>query len=46
MAREVGEQLYRLAQRTAEPIHLLQAHTAFGIALFFLGEYAAAHDTL
>jgi tetratricopeptide (TPR) repeat protein len=41
-ARELGEQLYRLAQRTAAPTHLLEAHEALGGTLFFLGEYAAA----
>jgi len=42
MARELGEQLFRLAQRAAEPTHLLQAHSALGHTSFFLGEYAAA----
>jgi predicted ATPase len=41
-ARELGEQLYRLAQRTAAPMHLLEAHNTLGSTLFFLGEYAAA----
>jgi predicted ATPase len=41
-ARELGEQLYRLAQREAAPTHLLEAHDALGSTLFFLGEYAAA----
>jgi len=41
-ARELGEQLYRLAQRTAEPNHLLEAHDALGTTLLWLGEYAAA----
>src|SRR2546425_1931148 len=45
-ARELGEQLYRLAQRTAEPTHLLEAHDALGSTLFFLGEYAAARTHL
>jgi predicted ATPase len=41
-AREFGEQLDRLAQREAEPTHLLEAHSTLGQVLFFLGEYAAA----
>jgi class 3 adenylate cyclase/predicted ATPase len=41
-ARELGEQLYQLAQREAEPTHLLEAHDALGSTLFFLGEYTAA----
>jgi class 3 adenylate cyclase/tetratricopeptide (TPR) repeat protein len=41
-AREVGEQLFRLAQRAAEPMHLLEAHEALGTTLLFLGEYPAA----
>jgi DNA-binding NtrC family response regulator/predicted ATPase len=41
-AREVGEQLYRLAQHAAVPTHLLEAHDALGVILFFLGDYAAA----
>jgi predicted ATPase len=41
-ARELGEQLYRLAQRAAEPTHLLEAHDALGNTLFYLGEYGAA----
>jgi predicted ATPase len=41
-ARELGEQLYRLARRTAVPMHLLEAHDALGGTLAFQGEYAAA----
>jgi predicted ATPase len=41
-AREVGEELYRLAQRTADPTHLLEAHDVLGATLHHLGEYAAA----
>jgi class 3 adenylate cyclase/predicted ATPase len=41
-ARELGEQLERLAQREAAPIHRLQAHEALGVPLFYLGEFAAA----
>jgi class 3 adenylate cyclase/predicted ATPase len=45
-AREVGEQLYRLAQHAAAPTHLLEAHDALGVILFFLGDYAAARGHL
>ena len=41
-AVELGEELYRLAQREAAPTHLLEAHDALGQTLFYLGEYAAA----
>jgi predicted ATPase/DNA-binding winged helix-turn-helix (wHTH) protein len=41
-ARELGEQLDRLAQRTADPMHRLEAHYALGITLFYLGNYATA----
>ena len=41
-ARELGEQLDRLAQRAADPTHRLEAHDALGSTLFYLGEYAAA----
>ena len=40
-AREIGEQLVRLAQHAAAPTHRLEAHEALGTTLFFLGEYAA-----
>jgi predicted ATPase len=42
MARELAEQFDRLAQRTANPTHRLEAHHALGITLFYLGDYAAA----
>jgi class 3 adenylate cyclase/tetratricopeptide (TPR) repeat protein len=45
-ARELGEQLYQLAQREADPTHLLEAHDALGSTLFFLGEYPAARAHL
>jgi predicted ATPase len=45
-ARELGEQLVRLAQRAAVSTHLLEAHDALGLTLFFLGEYAAARTHL
>jgi class 3 adenylate cyclase/predicted ATPase len=41
-ARELGQQLARLAQRAAAPTPRLEAHDALGSTLFFLGEYAAA----
>jgi hypothetical protein len=41
-ARELGEQLLRLAQYTAEPMHRLEAHEALGGTFFMLGEYTAA----
>jgi len=41
-ARELGEQLDRLAQRVATPTLRLEAHEVLGSTLFFLGEYAAA----
>jgi tetratricopeptide (TPR) repeat protein len=40
-ARELGEQLMRLAQREAAPTPRLEAHEALGTTLFALGEYAA-----
>ena len=45
-ARELGEQLYRLAQRDDEPAHRLEAYDALGGTLFYLGEYAAARTYL
>jgi predicted ATPase len=45
-ARELGEQLDRLAQREADPTHRLEAHDALGTTLFFLGEYTAARTHL
>jgi DNA-binding winged helix-turn-helix (wHTH) protein/predicted ATPase len=41
-AVELGEELYRLAQREAAPMHLLEAHDVLGQTLFYLGEYGAA----
>jgi class 3 adenylate cyclase/predicted ATPase len=46
IARELGEQLYRLAQGTAESAHLLEAHDTLGNTLFMLGDYAAARTHL
>jgi DNA-binding winged helix-turn-helix (wHTH) protein/predicted ATPase len=45
-ARELGEQLMRLAERTADPTRLLEAHSALGQTLFQLGEYTAAWQHL
>ena len=45
-AWELGEQLYRLAQRAVAPAPLLEAHDALGSILFYLGEYAAARTHL
>ena len=45
-ARELGEQLFGLAQREAAPTRLLEAHEMLGNILFFLGEYAAARSHL
>jgi DNA-binding winged helix-turn-helix (wHTH) protein/predicted ATPase len=45
-ARELGEELYRLAQRAVSPRLRLDAHDLFGCTLFFLGEYAAARTPL
>jgi predicted ATPase len=45
-ARELGEQLYRLAQHAAAPTPRLEAHDALGSTLYFLGEYAAARAHL
>jgi class 3 adenylate cyclase/predicted ATPase len=42
MARELAEQLLRLAQCTQEPVHLAQAHTTLGTTLYTLGELVAA----
>jgi predicted ATPase/DNA-binding winged helix-turn-helix (wHTH) protein len=41
-ARELGEQLERLAERAADPRQRLEAHDALGTTLFYLGAYAAA----
>jgi predicted ATPase len=38
----LGEELYRLAQREADPMHLLAAYDALGQTLFYLGDYTAA----
>ena len=45
-AREVGEQLTQLAQRTTTPLLCLEAHDALGTTLFHLGDYATARTHL
>jgi predicted ATPase len=45
-ARELGEQLLQLAERTTDPTHRLDAHEALGYNLFYRGEYAAARTHL
>jgi predicted ATPase len=46
-ARELGEQLVRLAERAADPMHRLGAHEALlGGTLFHMGDYAAAQTHL
>jgi predicted ATPase len=45
-AQDLGEQLMRLAERTADPTRLLEAHGALGQTLFQLGAYAAAWQHL
>jgi class 3 adenylate cyclase/predicted ATPase len=44
--RELGEELYRLAQCEAGPTLLLEACDALGIICFFLGEFATARTHL
>ena len=41
-ARELGEQLLRLAQGAAAPTSLPEAHAALGTTLFYVGEYVTA----
>jgi DNA-binding winged helix-turn-helix (wHTH) protein/tetratricopeptide (TPR) repeat protein len=45
-AREVAEQLLRLAHRGQKPDSLLTAHVAMGYTLFLLGEFAPAREHL
>jgi predicted ATPase len=45
-AWEIGDRLYRLAQRMEAPTHLLEAHDALGSTLFFLGKYDDARRHL
>ena len=45
-ARELGEQLLRLAQSVQDPALLVDAHVALGSPLYFLGELASAREHL
>ncbi len=45
-ARELGEQLFSLAQRVQDPAHLLPAYRALGISLAVRGEFASAREHL
>jgi predicted ATPase len=45
-ARELAEQLLRLAQRAHDPMRLERAHTVLGQTLFFLGEFAPERASL
>jgi predicted ATPase len=45
-ARELAEQMLRLAQSVQDPALLLEAHFALGNTLFFLGEFAPAQAHL
>jgi predicted ATPase len=45
-ARDLGQQLYRLAQSEAAATYRLEAHEALGNTLFMLGDYAAARTHL
>jgi predicted ATPase len=42
-ARELGEQLFSLAQSAQDPALFLEAHRALGSTLYFLGELASAY---
>jgi predicted ATPase len=46
MARALGEQIVQLAERTADPMHCLEAHDTLGDTLFYLGDYTAARTHL
>ena len=46
MAQELGEQIVQLAERTADPMHCLEAHDTLGDTLFYLGDYTAARTHL
>jgi predicted ATPase len=45
-ARELGEQLFSLAQRLQDPALVLEAHRALGQTLFYLGDFAGARAYL
>jgi DNA-binding winged helix-turn-helix (wHTH) protein/predicted ATPase len=42
VAREMAEEMFRLARDAGAAPHLLDAHQALGMTLFFMGEYDAA----
>ena len=44
VAHELGEQLLRVAQRTSDRSHLVEAHRRLGLCLFFRGEFQAAQS--
>jgi predicted ATPase len=43
-ARELGEQLLRLAQTVQDPALLLEAHYGLGATFFYLGEFTLARE--
>jgi predicted ATPase len=43
-ARELGEQLFSLAQSVQDPALLMEAHWGLGQILFFLGEFSPARE--
>jgi predicted ATPase len=45
-ARQVGEELLRLAQREQDPIYLTEAHLTLGGALFCLAEFGPASELM
>jgi predicted ATPase len=45
-ARELGDQLLRLAEGTQDPELLLEAHYALGATLFYIGEFDPAQQHL
>ena len=45
-ARALGEQLLALAHQTQDAGHFLGAYRALGSTLYFLGEFASAHEHL
>ncbi|MCZ6874816.1 MAG: hypothetical protein O7G88_15020 [bacterium] len=44
VAREVGEQMLRLAERQQDPEFLAESYRGLGMALWYLGELVAARD--